>query len=933
MPPTTSPSKSPNIVRAVSVVFILAGLGIAAWTFYSSRAVGPPPRFTIARNARSLLLVTVDTTRADHLQPYGADNIETPTLATLAREGITFEHAFAVAPITLPAHTSIHTGLYPPRHGVRNNGTHYVPQEVTTLAERLRASGLRTAAFVSAAVLERRYGLDQGFEVYDDDLAAGRERQPRMVPDRPAEVTVQAARAWLDTLSAGDRFFLWVHLYDPHAAYSPPPPYRDQYRDRLYDGEIAYMDAQIGHLLEHPRLGGEQRVVVAVIGDHGESLGEHGEQTHAILAYDATLHVPWIVKLPGGPAGLRIEPPVSQVDVVPTVLDLFGMAPDASLAGRSTVPLMEGRDLPFLRPLYSETYLPFYTYGWAKLRVLRVGEWKFIDAPGPELYDLKRDPRELANQFAQQPGAAHDLQRALKEFLPSAGAPEREVTLLLDSATAERLRSLGYLAEGSGALHAEGSRPDPKDVIDLHVGLERARLLSGDRLYPQAEEELLTILKKDPNNLAALIELANVLAELKRFDDAEGAFQKALTVDPKYARLHLLYATLQARRGRDEAALAQVETALEIDRRDPDAYIQKAQLLQKLHRDGEAEEILRQALADNPDYPRLNAVFAHLVEMRQGDFAAAETRLRKALEHDPFLVLGWRLLGELQERTDHTDEAVESYRQGLRREPDDTDLHARLGMLLARRGGAEAEGHLREAIRLDPEFRPDVHVALGAWLADQGRTAEALAEYARVLESAPDHPGARNNRAIALYRSGRVDEAEAEFEAVIAEHPEQTDALNNLAAIAINRTNWQRAEGLARRAVEIAPKLAEGWSNLGIALDEQGHFAEAEVAFRHALEVEPTYWQARNNLATTLRKAGRPQESAAMFEEVLRQVPSQPDVHLELGDLYAGPLADPARARIHYNAVLRHAPQHPQAAEIRRRLADLPSAPATPAAE
>jgi arylsulfatase A-like enzyme/tetratricopeptide (TPR) repeat protein len=869
----------------------------------------------------ALLLITLDTTRWDHLQPYGADNIETPALAALAGEGVVFERAFAVAPITLPAHTAIHSGLYPPQTGVRNNGMHYVPADVTTLAERVRARGWRTAAFVSAAVLERRYGLDQGFEVYDDDLSTGRERHPRMVPDRPAEATVAAARAWLDALPADEPFFLWVHLYDPHAAYSPPPPYRDQYRGRLYDGEIAYMDAQIGRLLAHPSLADQPQLVVMVLADHGESLGEHGEQTHAILAYDSTLHVPWIAKVPGVKGGTRIGEMVSQIDLVPTVIDILQLEADPSLPGRSLVPMLRGmRTGPAV--VYGETYLPFYTYGWAKLRVLRRGRWKYIDAPEPELYDLRRDPRELSNQIEREAGVAHDMQGELERFRASIGSPEREVTLELDTATAERLRSLGYLAVGSAAVHQEGRRPDPKKVIDLHVGLERARIYLQDRLYDQAEKQLRAVLHKDPNNLAGLIDLTAALEAQGRIDEAVDTVQSALAIDPKYTRLYLLDAGLEARRGRPQDALALVDTAIELDPRFPEARIRKAYLLERLDRPDEAEAVLRAALRDDQQDAAVNAAYAQLVELRTGNLGAAEQRLRRAVARDPFLAPAWQLLGVTLARAGRTSEAVDAYREALRRVPDSEDAHAQLGILFARHGGgAEAESHLREAIRLSPEFRPEVHVALGAWLAEHGRLDEAQREYADVLEKDPNNAGARNNRAIALLESGRLAEAEAELEALVKEQPRNADAHNNLATIALEHKDWTRAEAETRAALDANPALVPAWSNLGIALDEQGNYDEAERAFRRALEQDPTYWQARNNLATTFRKSGRSKEAAALFEEVLEEVPTNPDVHLELGDLYYGPFGDRERARPHYNAVLRYAPHHARAAEIRERLA------------
>lgn len=877
----------------------------------------------IPRRERSVLLITVDTTRADRLEPYGADDVATPTFARLAREGIVFEHAYAVAPITLVAHTSILTGLYPPEHGVRNNGTHYVPEELETLAERLAERGYRTAAFVSASVLEERYGLSQGFELYDDDLSAGRERHPRMVPDRPASATVDSAVQWLEGLEPEERFFAWVHFYDPHAVYSPPAPYRDTYRERLYDGEIAYMDAEIGRLLDHPRLRREPELLTVVLGDHGESLGEHGEQTHAILAYDSTLRVPFLLHVDGGPAGIVRPEPVGHVDLVPTVLDLLGQEVPAGLPGRSVVSELGGDRSGRPPALYSETYLPYYTYGWAKLRVLRRGPLKYVDAPTPELYDLRRDPHELSNQIEHQPGIAHDLARDLEELLRESGDPEREATLELDAEAADKLRSLGYLAVGSLPEAEEGERPDPKEYIELHVGLERARRLMRDQLYPQAAAELRALLARDPGNLAALIELANALELAGEVEEGIAVAERALGIDPGNPRLHLQLATFEARRGDREQAVRLADAALEIDPRYLEARLQKAIFLQQLGQPEEASEVLRSALDDSPDHPRLNALYAQLVELRRGEVEAAEERLRQSLEADPFLPPGYRFLGELLARTGRVEEAMELYREGLSRHPDDAELHARLGLLLADRGGgAETERHLEEAIRLSRDFRPELHVAHGGWLAEHGRLEEAEREYRRVLERDPKHPGARNNRAIAYYRTGRPEEAIRELRELVADFPRHADAHNNLAAIAVERGDWRGAEEHSRRALEVHPGLVEAWNNLGVGLEGQERFAEAEEAYRHALELAPGYWQGRFNLGVLLRKTDRPDAALEELEAVLRVVPGHPEPHLELGALHAD-LGHPDRARIHWNAFLRAAPRHPRAEEIRRRLAEL----------
>ncbi|MGE0639618.1 MAG: tetratricopeptide repeat protein [Thermoanaerobaculia bacterium] len=916
--------------RAFAVVCVLLAAGIAAWVAVRESAGGGAgvgsrgPGEPIARHRRSILLITTDTTRPDRLEPYGATNVATPSLERLAESGIVFENAYSVAPITLVAHTSINTGLYPYQHGVRNNGLQHVPPSVTTLAERLSARGFRTAAFVSAAVLDKRYGLDQGFEVYDDDLSTGRDRSPRQVADRPAEATVAAATEWLGTLKPGEPFFLWVHFYDPHAAYSPPPPFRDDYRERLYDGEIAYMDSQIGMLLKHPALRNDD-VATLVVGDHGESLGEHGESTHAILLYDSTVHVPMILRIPGGPRGLRITENVGQVDIVPTLLSLIDVPGGEELAGRDLLPLLEGRGGDEARTYYSETYLPYYTYGWAKLKAVHSGRQKYIEAPTEELFDLHRDPRELTNIATQQPGSLHDLQRDLKGMLSSVEDPEAETDLSLDREAAEQLRSLGYLAVGS-APRQVANRPNPKDLIDLHVSLERARVLAQDRLFEQAEAELQKVLRRDPENLAAMIDLIGVYQGMDRLDDALRIAERGLSLDPNYARLHLLLSNIELRRGYPEKALELLDARAKKDEDDPDMAAQRALVLLRLGRQDELRATLEAALEKSPEHARLNILQAQFVEARSGELDRAVARLRSLLARDPFQAQAWGVLGRLEEQRRRFDEAVAAYRSGLERSPDDGELHGSLGLLLARRGErVEAESQLREAVRLANGFRAELHVSLGALLAESGRYQEAKQEYEKVLAVEPANAGARNNLAIARFRAGDAEGARADLLRLTSEFPRHADAFNNLAAIAVERGEWKEAERYARRTLELAPELTEAWNNLGVALEQEDDLAGGRRAYEKALALDPEYWQARLNLGILLRKSGRSEDALREIEAVLAVAPQQPDVHYELGALYAGPLHDPARARTHWNAFLRYSPPgHPQRAEVRQKILDLP---------
>ncbi|MEM8960330.1 MAG: tetratricopeptide repeat protein [Acidobacteriota bacterium] len=918
--------------RLLALALFVAAIAIVVGLFSRDRTHQRPAPASgaqaIERAEHSFLLVTVDTTRPDRLEPYGAENVETPTFAALARRGITFEHAYSTAPITLVAHTSILTGLYPPQHGVRNNGTHHVKPELETLAETLGERGWKTAAFVSAAVLDHRYGLDQGFDVYDDDLSTSRERFPRMVPDRPAEATIAAARDWLDTLGTDDKFFLWVHLYDPHAAYSPPPPFRDTYRDRLYDGEVAYMDAQLGKLFAHPRLELDETLTM-VLGDHGESLGEHGEQTHAVLAYDSTLHVPWIVNIPGGPAGLRLPHVVDQIDLLPTVLDLLDQRPPPSdRPGRSLVPLFEGHTQLPQRDLYAETHLPYFTYGWAKLEVLRRGMFKYIDAPTEELYNLSRDPRELSNVAERQPGLTHDLGRDLGEMLEALGEGQSdEATLALDQEAVEQLRSLGYLAAGNAAAsRPDSDRPDPKEVVGLHVGLERARHLIQDRLYEPAERQLRAVLDRDPQNLAALVDLGQALAAQDRIDDAITAVERALALDPSYARLHVMMASLERRRGEPEQALALLDTALGLDPNFFEAALQKAQILTQLDRRDDVFALLDELLANHPDEPRILTTHAQLIDLPSGELDQARQRLDQALERDPFLIMGWRLLGDLEERSGNLQPALDAWKNGLDRRTDDPDLHARIGTLLARRGDPAAEPHLREAIRLADDRRPELHIALGGVLAEQGRLSEAEAQYAVVLDDQPDNPAALNNRAIAYYRTGRVDQARADLERLTRRVPDYADAWNNLAAIAVEQSDWPTAERASRRALALIDVLPEAWNNLALSLAQQGEPKEAETAYQRALDLEPDYWQARFNLGILFADTDRHRQAAETLQAVIGIVPRFAEAHLRLGNLYADHLDEAHTARNHYNAFLRAAPSDPRGVAVKQKLAEMATA-------
>ena len=436
------------------IFFVLLGCYLAAG---ASVAREPVPDKT-ARPG--VFLITIDTLRADHVHCYGYDRIQTPALDLLAKQGIRFTQAFTPSPITNSSHASIMTGLLPSSHGVSDFG---VPLTAIypTLAELLTKGGYRTAAFIGSVILDSKNlapGLDRGFEFYDNfpELTTTKSRWGRI--ERRGMEVEQRAESWLNAHPAGAHF-VWVHFYDPHDPYEPPPPYSDAYKDRLYDGEIAYADSALGHFLAYlKKQGWYEGAMIVVVGDHGEGLGEHHEDTHGIFLYDSTTHVPLIVKLPNEPeAGRTVDAQVRTTDIMPTILGLLGVAAPASLDGDSLEPFLNGVEAA-PRTVFGETEYPL-RFGWAPLRSIRKEGFKFIEAPKPELYDLRADPGELRNHYEPWDGTVQKLRRVLAELSAKSPAPGKSSPGAVSLSTIDELHALGYL--GSADARSATDVPEP----------------------------------------------------------------------------------------------------------------------------------------------------------------------------------------------------------------------------------------------------------------------------------------------------------------------------------------------------------------------------------------------------------------------------------------------------------------------------------------
>jgi arylsulfatase A-like enzyme/Tfp pilus assembly protein PilF len=481
-------------------------------------------------------VVTIDTARFDRFP--GSDRTPglTPVIEALADSGTVFEKAISPAPITLVSHASLFTGQQPVAHGVRNNGTYALGEAAETLAEVLRAHSYRTGAFVGAAVLRRKYGLAQGFDTYDDRV---RGHRVGFYAERRGEEVVGAALAWLSA-DPTTPTFLWVHLFDPHAPYAPPEPERSSFAGALYDGEIAYADRVIGDLLDGLRAQGRyERTLIVVTSDHGESLGEHMEDSHGVFVYDETQRIPLVLRAPHVETLARVEPQVELIDVMPTVLSLMGLPTPASVQGRDLAPLLTGEGTVTLRPAYLETLLPLESYGWSGLRGLRGEHWKLILGRSAEFYDLETDPGELTNLAEKMPERVDALSALLETTYPDAGRASA-ARLALDASTRAELEALGYLrADADAVSDAAGSggrsRPDPRAMVRIPHRNRHALQLFARGFHDAAIEQCRRVLEDDPGNSETVQFLTRMLIATGQFEASKQQLREYMESNPDRA--------------------------------------------------------------------------------------------------------------------------------------------------------------------------------------------------------------------------------------------------------------------------------------------------------------------------------------------------------------------------------------------------------------
>ena len=621
----------------------------------------------------NVVVVTIDTLRADHLGCYGYKLIRTPNIDALAADSVRFERAYTPVPVTLPAHTVIFTGTYPTLSGMHDFSGNRLNTNQPTLATVLKQQGYATGAVIGSAVLDSRFGLNQGFDFYYDHFDFNRLQESNLEEmERPGNVVADLTLDWLGK-NYRSKFFLWMHLYDPHFPSRPPAPFSEQYKERPYDGEIAFADAQVGRLIAFLKAKDLYRNTLIVLsGDHGESLGEHGEKTHGFFIYNATLHVPVIIHLPGGTSTKTVSELVSLADLMPTVLQVLNVEIPTEVQGHGLLPLMVPRKAEESRNLYAETFLPRLHFNWSELRAVETDRYQFIDAPKPELYDLSKDPGETQNLYAAKKAVAEELRKRLTTLIGEYSASQELADKTgLDPALMERLKSLGYAGfSGGGSSAATGhSLPDPKDRVQVYELISDAIAESQHGEYQASTDKLTAALKTEANSVPIHYLLGLNYYRLHEFPKAIGEFERVLQLSPDYSLAVFQLGLAYARSGDFDQAIQTLKHALELDGTNFSAAYNLGAVYLKKQMIPEAVAAFRQTITIAPGYAP-----------------------------------GHRALGELLFYEEKVDESLAELRKATELDPNDPGAHAALAKALSAKGlNAEADDEIRKAQQSRPQ--------------------------------------------------------------------------------------------------------------------------------------------------------------------------------------------------------------------------------------
>jgi arylsulfatase A-like enzyme/Tfp pilus assembly protein PilF len=693
-PPREARVRAGRRSQALAGTLLAVAAAAAAASWWLS---GPSPAEVVRTPDQNVLLITIDTLRADALGSYGA-RVDTPNLDALARAGVRFDFAHAHAVVTLPSHVSILSGLYPYQHGVRENSGFRVPKGTTTAATLLKRQGYATAAFTAGFPLDSQFGLDEGFDVYDDRLDDVGQTSEFALAERPADAVVRSALEWIS--GRDGRWFAWVHVFDPHAPYRPPEPYRTRYAANAYGGEVAFVDAALGPLIEKARSAPRPTLVI-VTGDHGEGLGDHGEQSHGVFAYEATLRIPLIVAQIGGSApnggrGSVSADPVQHVDILPTILDAIGSPAKAPGPGASLLKAVPYADL---RASYFEALSTSLNRGWAPLRGILVGRDKYIDLPIRELYDLGRDPVEQINAAETRA----DRREVLHARLQGLGSTEPGARRAEDAETEARLRALGYTS-GTPAPRTKAytEADDPKRLIDLDQALHRGLELNEARRFREAEQVFRALVARRPDMTLAYLHLAFLLWEEGRPNDAIATLRAARAAVGSGTEADWRLGIYLAESGAADEALPLLERAAADENPSVDALNALGIAYARKGRSRDALATFRRIVAIDAR----NAMAwqnAGAVNLEARNYGAARDAFQRSIEANPRWAASYTGLGVVELQEGNRGRAIDAWTKAVELNPRDFDALFNLATELVNDGqGAAARPYLQRFVDTAP---------------------------------------------------------------------------------------------------------------------------------------------------------------------------------------------------------------------------------------
>jgi len=701
------------------------------------------PSFSSLKGSKEFnyILITVDTLRADRLHCYGFPSIETPNIDLYASKGIKFEKCIAQTPLTLPSHASILTGTHPLFHGVRDNGGFLVPPELVTLAEIFKERGYQTAAFVAAYVLDSKWGLNQGFDYYFDKFDLSRFHKISLGSvQRPANEVMDEALSWLEEKKGG-KFFAWIHLYDPHTPYEPPPPYDSKYPGRPYVGEIAFTDSELGRLwqfLENNNLLDNSFLIFA--SDHGESLGEHRESTHGFFVYQEGIHVPLIFVTPFEELQeVSSSAVVSLVDIMPTVCEMAEIPIPSQIQGDSLLPL-------FFNPekshsyAYAESYYPRFHYGWSELKSFQNQRYKLIIAPEMELYDLKEDPDEKENLALSQTKILAELKTEADSFIEKFSENAFEIDYRkIDEETREKLAALGYIGTFSDSSKLKGKKlANPKEKIVVFNQLSRAKEMGLEGKVEEAVEMIKGVIADDPDIIDAYFFVGNIYFKERNYEEAIVYFMEALERRPDDSFTVINIANAYRRMGKIEEAEAFILDHLQRGITDSQFYFILGGIKVIQQKDDEAKKYYKQCLSINPSSSSSHNALAALY-LNKDDLLNAEKHIHAAFDLNPKLSNAHYHLAQLLEKKGEIREALEAYLKELEYSPNHFKASFNLSRLYRNLGDEEEElKYLRKTMEINPDFPMSYFYLARIYLNRSENFEEAIALVKKGIDLKPE---------------------------------------------------------------------------------------------------------------------------------------------------------------------------------------------------